>query len=90
MRPKLASWMTPVDRDILERLENSGNRELVLTPAMIAENTDWKHQTVREHVPILREKGLVEYYDEDRGIYRLSDRGRAYLDGQLEPESLED
>jgi len=82
--------MTPVDRDILERLENEGNRELVLTPALIAENTDWGHQTIREHVTVLRNHHLIEYHDEKRGIYCLSERGKEYLQGKIEPTELED
>ncbi|MDB2283052.1 winged helix-turn-helix domain-containing protein [Halorubrum ezzemoulense] len=82
--------MTPVDRDILERLENGDENELVLTPALIAANTDWGHQTIREHVSKLREYGLVEYCEKERGIYRLSDLGREYLAGELDTEELED
>jgi DNA-binding transcriptional ArsR family regulator len=89
MRVPLASWMTPADRAILERLLNQGNDELVLTPALIAENTDYARTTVREHLKILREKGMVEYYDEDRAIYRLSSEGRAYLNGELDVSSIE-
>lgn len=90
MRPPLASWMTPADRAILERLWNEGNEELVLTPALIAENTDYARTTVREHMLELLEKGLVEYYDEERAIYRLTDRGRAYLEGELDSSKLEE
>ncbi|OYR61564.1 hypothetical protein DJ80_12200 [Halorubrum ezzemoulense] len=89
MRPPLASWMTPVDRDILERLENGDEDELALTPALIAVNSDWGHQTVREHVSILRKQGLIEYYNQDRGIYCLSERGRQFLSGEIDPNELE-
>ncbi|ELY68645.1 ArsR family transcriptional regulator [Natronobacterium gregoryi SP2] len=83
--------MTPVDRDILELLYNKGGaHELVLSPRIIAENTDWSRQTVREHLMSLRTHDLVEYYDETGGIYRLSDRGRAYLEGELDATELED
>lgn len=88
--PRLADWMTPVDRDILERLWNERNRELQLTPSMIAENVDWGHQAVREHVLTLHEHDLIEYADEDRGVYKLSDRGRKWLGGELPTEELED
>lgn len=90
MRVRLASWMTPVDRAILERLYNEGNTELVLTPALIADNTDYARTTVREHISVLNEEGLVEYYNEDRAVYQLSDRGRAYITGQLPAEDLEE
>ena len=88
--PRLAEWMTPVDRDILERLWNEGNCELRLTPGMIAENVDWGDQAVREHVLELRDHGLIEHVDQDRGIYQLSDRGRAWLEGNLPTDALED
>ena len=89
MRPPLASWMTPVDRDILERLENGDEDELALTPALISVNTDWGHQTIREHMSDLREHGLIEYHEKERGIYRLSELGREYLAGKIDADYLE-
>ncbi|MFD1587370.1 helix-turn-helix domain-containing protein [Halorientalis brevis] len=88
MRPSLAPWMTPVDRDILELLQNGDRRELILTPGVIAANTDWKRQTVREHLLLLSDHDLVEYHDEPRALYRLSERGRSYLRGEIDVESL--
>ena len=90
MRVPLASWMTPADRVILERLQNEGNTELVLTPALIAENTDYARTTVREHLATLLEYGLVEYHDEERAIYRLSEKGRSYLNGNIDVSDIED
>ncbi len=91
MQPRLANWMTPSDRDILEILANEGGRrELVLTPRLIAENTDWARDTIREHVVVLRDHNLIEYHDESAGIYQLSDRGRAYLAGNLDVSELDD
>nr|WP_226042533.1 winged helix-turn-helix domain-containing protein [Natrinema sp. DC36] len=82
--------MTPVDRDILEVLHNAGGpHELVLSPRIIAENIDWSRQTVRDHIMALRDRGLIEYYDETGGIYQLSDRGRSYLEGDLDAADLE-
>ncbi|WP_335999188.1 ArsR family transcriptional regulator [Halorientalis halophila] len=89
MEPPLASWMTQVDRDVLALLRNGDERELVLTPGVIAVNTDWKRQTVREHLLRLSEAGLVEYQDESRALYRLSGRGHRYLRGDLAVEALE-
>ena len=89
MRPSLASWMTPADRAILERLRNEGNDELVLTPDLIAENTDYARTTVREHILELRKHGLLEYHDEERAIYRLTKKGRQYLMGRLDVSELE-
>ncbi|QRY25539.1 winged helix-turn-helix domain-containing protein [Halobacterium sp. BOL4-2] len=88
-KPQLASWMTPVDRDILEQLQNKGAEELILNPTAIAANIDWGSQTVREHMMVLREYGLVEYFDEDRALYQLSERGRAWLRGEIATDDLE-
>lgn len=88
-RPRLASWMTPQDRDILQLLLNDPNQELVMNPGVIAVNTDWSRQSVRKHMLTLREHGLIEYYDEDRALYQLSDRGRKWLKGELPTEDLE-
>jgi predicted transcriptional regulator len=88
-KPQLASWMTPVDRDILEQLHNEGN-ELILNPTAIAANIDWGSQTVREHMMVLRKHDLVEYYDEDRALHQLSDRGRMWLESELSTEELEE
>lgn len=89
MQPALASWMTPVDRDVLELLRNGGERELVLTPGVIAVNTDWERQTVREHLLQLSDERLVEYANEARALYQLTDRGRRYLRGDLPADALE-
>ncbi|WP_435099553.1 ArsR family transcriptional regulator [Halarchaeum sp. P4] len=90
MQPQLASWMTPVDRDILEQLKNDDCGELVLTPRVISANLDWGRQTVRDHLMALRSHGLVEYYDEDAALHQLSDKGRAWLRGDLPTDDLED
>ncbi|ELK56297.1 phage PhiH1 repressor protein [Haloferax sp. BAB-2207] len=81
--------MTPTDRAILERLQNEGNDELVLTPALIAENSDYARTTIRQHLRTLLSHELVEYYDEERAIYRLSEKGRAYLSGEIDAAELE-
>lgn len=81
--------MTPVDRDVLELLENRGNRELVLNPRLIAENTDWTRTTIREHVRTLYEHDLLEYYDESGSIYQLTEKSRAFLAGELDASELD-
>lgn len=79
-----------MDHEILRILWNPGGEEYVLTPRLVAENTSWSWTAVRQHLLTLRDHGLVEYYDEDVGIYQLSDRGRAWLNGDLDTEDLED
>ncbi|MGB9966456.1 helix-turn-helix domain-containing protein [Halobacterium hubeiense] len=78
-----------MDYDILRRLQNPGNTELVLTPRTIAENTNWSRSGVDNHLRILRDHGLIEYYDEDKSLYQISERGRKWLEGDLPTEKLE-
>jgi len=62
----------------------------VLTPKTIAANTNWSRSGVDSHLRTLRGHGLVEYYDEQKSLYQLSDRGRAWLNGDLDTDDLED
>jgi predicted transcriptional regulator len=75
--------MTNADDRILEFLRNEGNGELIANPAVIAVNIGFSPHTVRERVGPLRRCGLIEYHDGDRGLYRITDTGRDYLDGRL-------
>lgn len=90
MDTRLASWMTTVDRDVLTLLRNGDRQDLILTPSVIAANTDWQRQTIREHLLTLSDNDLVEYHDEQRALYRLSDLGEGYLTGDVDPARLED
>ncbi len=90
-RPELADWMTAVDLDILEVLANPGApRDFVANPRVIAANTTWDSQTVRDHMKRLRDGNLVEYYDEGDGIYQLSDLGAQYLARAVDPSEIPD
>jgi DNA-binding IscR family transcriptional regulator len=82
--------MRAVDRQTLEFLLNEGNRELKATPAVIAENTGYDREYVRQRMRPLRETRLIEYVDADRGMYALADRGRRYVTGEMtEDEAAE-
>ncbi|QIB75737.1 ArsR family transcriptional regulator [Halogeometricum borinquense] len=87
MRP-LVSWMTKSDPAILELFEESG---LSMPPAVVSYNIEGvSHPTVKRRLPILAEHGLLEKAGDKRGYYRITDRGRAYLEGEVETEELED
>lgn len=81
--------MTNADDRILEFLQNDPNREIVATPRVIAENIDFNRGYVTQRLSKLLDQSLVEYHDEDSGIYKITDRGRAYLAGSLEAGELE-
>jgi len=81
---KPAEWMTPLDDRILEAL----NAGLVLSPSIIAYNIEKSREAVSRRLSELADRGLVRRVE--RGKYEITDRGRAYLKGELEAEDLED
>ncbi|WP_137288102.1 ArsR family transcriptional regulator [Natronorubrum halophilum] len=81
--------MTRADDAILEFLLNEGNHPIVSTPAVIEANINYKISHVRTRLRKLDSAELVEYYDEDRGLYQISERGKAYLKGELDADDLE-
>ena len=83
MRPRV-EWMNQTDDRILELLAES---DLVLTPAVMARNLEYTRNWVSRRVGKLEDAGLVEPMDS--GYYRISDRGRAYLAGDLDGDKLE-
>lgn len=84
MRPRV-SWMNQTDDYILELLEES---DLILSPSIIAVNLDYTRNWISKRLAKLEEANLVEKLDE--GQYQISERGRAYLAGDLDASELED
>ncbi len=86
MRP-LVSWMTKSDPAILELFSEAG---IAIPPGVVAFNlTGVSRSTIVRRLPVLVDHGLLEKVDEDRGYYQITERGRAYLEGQLEAGDLE-
>ncbi len=77
--------MTQGDDRILETLESSG---LVLSPSVIAYNTDYTRNYINKRMRKLLNKGLFERHTE--GLYSITDKGRAYLKGEIDASELED
>ncbi len=74
-------WMVPMDDEILELFHSA---HLVLTPAIIAYNIDHSREEVNRRLTSLQEHGLVDRVE--RGKYRITQLGEAYLQGELAPE----
>ncbi len=83
MRPQV-DWMNQTDDRILELLKES---ELILSPAVMAKNLEYNRSWVSERVGGLVEADLVEQVED--GYYRIGDRGRAYLAGEIDAGELE-
>ena len=67
-------WMTELDKEIVELL----NSELILTPAVIAENIDRSRGAVARRLGTLEAGGLVEKHG--RGKYKVTSEGLDLFD----------
>lgn len=67
-------WTTDLDKEILELL----NSEIIMTPAVIAENIDRSRGAVARRLGTLEAGGLVE--KQGRGKYKISSEGSELFD----------
>lgn len=85
-------WLGKYDEPVLEFLAES---EIAAPPAVVAFNLDWHsiaspaHSTVKRRMRKLAAYGLLEKVESDAGYYAISDVGRSYLAGNLDPSELE-
>ncbi len=90
MRPR-PEWMSLKDGLILEFLEEY-DLELPAKPLYRNLNRhghEIGYSTVRQRLGELEAHGLIEKVD-DAGYYQVSQRGKAYLEGDLDVSELED
>ncbi len=80
---KRAEWMRPKDEHILEVMRDEGN----MTPQALEEFDVAVANYARDRLSELTRYGLVERLS--RGLYRLTDDGRAFLDEELDATELE-
>ncbi len=80
---KQADWMVPSDDRILELIREYGN----LTPSAIAAKGGPVRQYTSERCGQLTEYGLLVQVH--RGLYGITDAGRAYLNEDLDASELE-
>ena len=78
-----ADWMAPSDDRILELIREYGN----LTPKAIDHFGGPSRQYASERCSELAEYGLLERVY--RGLYGITDKGRAYLNEDLDAAELE-
>jgi len=77
--------MNQTDDRILELLDES---DLILSPSVIAKNLEYTRNWISKRLSLLVNAGLIEQVDE--GYYVITDRGRAYLSGELDSDDLTD
>jgi len=80
---KQADWMVPSDDRILELIRDHGN----LTPSAIEAKGGPVRQYASERCSTLADYGLLVRVH--RGLYGITDSGRAYLDEELDAAELD-
>ena len=83
--------MTGNDDSILEFL---GEHDVALPPRGLEinlqrEGAGISARTINRRLKELQKDGLVEKIDEKSGYYAITDKGRAYLEGDLDASELE-
>lgn len=78
-------WLRPADRPILGEIADLDGRWI--KPASLSLNVSYSRYTVADRCRTLGQHDLLDVHD-DVAAYRINDRGRAFLDGELEPEDL--
>lgn len=93
MRPRVPG-MNEVDDAVLEFFEEQ-SESIALPPTAVWFNLvevlgvlDKSKETVARRMRRLPDRGLLEKVDGGRGYYRITDKGRAYLAGDLDAEDL--
>lgn len=80
--------MTPSEEATLELLDNSG---LELTASNIAFNIGKSGAYIQQLCNDMANKGLLEKFNRaGHPFYSITDRGRAYLDGEIDVDELEE
>lgn len=74
--------MRPKDEHIMEVMKDEGN----MTPQALDEFDVAAANYARDRLTVLTRYGLVEKLS--RGLYRLTDDGRAFLDEELDAATL--
>lgn len=78
-------WLRPSDRPIAKEIADYGGW---IKPASLTLNTPYTRDHIATRCRILADHGLLERHD-DAAAYRITDKGRAYLAGDLEPADLQ-
>lgn len=81
------SWMTKSDDVILEFLDE---KDIAAPPMVISFNVGGiSYPTVQRRTAELVGAGLLRKHDEPQGYVEITDKGRAYLRGDLDASDLD-
>ena len=77
-------WLSPADIYILQLFVEN---DIMLTPKVIAVNTDYDQSYVGKRCRLLAEKGLLEQVD--RGLYRITPMGKKFIESGLDADVID-
>ena len=80
-------WMTHTDEQILERLAEADEP---VAPSSIAGELDKSAEYVADRCRQLSIRDLLDQHGSSDFRYTLAERGRRYLDDEIDPEELTD
>ena len=78
------SWMSPIDYEILAFYDEY--RDLLASPRVIAANIDYDRNYTGKRCRNFADRDLLVNHE---GLYELSEKGRKFLDGDLDADDLE-
>ena len=77
--------MSPIDYEILSFFKE---HDILVSPKVLGENIDYDRQYTGKRCRALERSGLLKKYE--NGLYGLSERGRKFLNGKIDPREIED
>ncbi len=77
-------WMSPIDYFILDFYEE---HDIQASPKVVAANIDYERVYTSKRLKELVSEGLLQ--QGENGLYSLTDRGRAFIEGELDADDLE-
>jgi len=77
--------MSPIDYEILSFFEE---HDILVSPQVIAANIEYDRNYTGKRCRNFAEYGVLDR--DENGLYQLSDIGRQFVAGELDPEELED
>ena len=79
-------WLKPSDRPILHEISKYDGWH---TPKNVSINTPYTNNWTGQRCRMMANHGLLEKHPDQPG-YRITDLGRAFLAGELQPDDLRD
>lgn len=87
MRRKRGPWMNKASDPVLEFLDD---HEIAVPTSVLDIELEASRATISRAVSDLEKYGLIEAHPEYTTHYRITKKGRAYLEGDLDASELED